>query len=59
MKNYGDSMSAITTLIANYYDLDINEMKVLSYLEDNNLVDCENGIDFEKAFNKQFPLYHH
>lgn len=59
MKNYGDSMSAITTLIANYYDLDINEMKVLSYLEDNNLVDCENGIDFEKALIKLGDKYYY
>lgn len=50
MKNYGDSITAITTLIANYYDIEINETEVISYLEEANLIDCEKGINFENAF---------
>ena len=50
MKNYGDSITAITTLISNYYNVEINEIDVINYLEDNNLIDCEKGIDFVTAF---------
>lgn len=50
MEHYGNGISAITTLIANYYDIDINMVDVLAFLEDKNLIDCNNGIDFNKAF---------
>ena len=50
MEHYGEGISAITTLIANYYDVDINIIDVLTYLEDKKLIDCDNGFDFDKAF---------
>ena len=49
MKSYGDGITAITTLIANYYNIEINESKVITYLEDANLIDCDNGINFDAA----------
>lgn len=51
IKNYGGSISAITTLIGNYYNLDVNEIDILTILEENKLIDCDNGINFDKAFN--------
>lgn len=51
MEHYGAGVSAITTLIANYYDIDINIVDVLTVLENKKLIDCTNGIDFDKAFN--------
>ena len=51
MEHYGNGISAITTLIANYYDIDINIVDVLTVLENKKLIDCTNGIDFDKAFN--------
>lgn len=51
IKNYGGSISAITTLIGNYYNLDVNEIDILTILEENKLIDCDKGVDFDKAFN--------
>lgn len=51
IKNYGNGVTAITTLISNTYGSEVNEVNVLSYLEENKLIDCENGIDFDSALN--------
>lgn len=51
IKNYGGSISAITTLIGNYYNLDVNEIDILTILEENKIIDCDKGVDFDKAFN--------
>lgn len=59
LKNYGDSISAITSLVANSYDTDIDMMEALSYLEENNLIDCENGINFDTSFKKLGELYNY
>ena len=57
MNNYGDSISAITTLIANYNRSDINIIEILTVLEENNLIDCDNGFDFDKVFEKLSEEY--
>ena len=49
LKNYGDSISAITSLISNRYYTDIDMVEVITYLEEANLIDCDNGIDFDAA----------
>lgn len=59
MKNYGSSISAISTLIANTYNSDLNIVEVISYLNKNNLIDCENGIDFDNSINKLGEKYHY
>ena len=59
MEHYGNGISAITTLIANYYDIDINMIDVLAFLEDKNLIDCNNGIDFNKAFISLGEMYNY
>lgn len=59
MEHYGNGISAITTLIANYYDIDINMIDVLAFLEDKNLIDCNNGIDFNKAFISLGEIYNY
>ena len=59
MEHYGNGISAITTLIANYYDIDINIVDVLAFLEDKNLIDCNNGIDFNKAFISLGEMYNY
>lgn len=59
LKNYGDSITAITTLISNYYGIGIDEADLISYLEDNNLVDCYNGFDFDKVFNALGEYYNY
>ena len=59
MEHYGNGISAITTLIANYYDIDINIVDVLAFLEDKNLIDCNNGIDFNKAFISLGEIYNY
>ena len=57
MKNYGDSIAAITSLIANYSETDMNVIEILDYLEENGLVDCNNGFDFDKVFNAIADMY--
>ena len=57
MKNYGDSIAAITSLIANYSETDMNVIEILDYLEENGLVDCNNGFDFDKVFNVIADMY--
>lgn len=52
MEQYGESLSAITSLISNSFSLEMNEMELIDYLEDNNLIDCENGFDFNTLFTK-------
>jgi len=59
MKNYGSSISAISTLIANAYNADLNVVEVISYLDKNKLIDCDNGIDFDNAINKLGEKYHY
>lgn len=59
MKNYGDGISAITTLISNSLDEDINEIEVISYLEDNKLIDCNNGINFDNILDKLSEKYNY
>lgn len=58
MKNYGSSITAITSLISNYYNVEINEIDLINYLEDNNLIDCEKGIDFLTAFKALQDRYY-
>ena len=57
IKNYGDSITAITTLIANAYEIDINEISIINYLENNKIIDCENGVDFDKAIKALSKKY--
>lgn len=59
IKNYGDSITAITILISNYYGTEINEVDVISFLEENKLIDCKNGIDFDTAFIKLKEKYYY
>ena len=49
MSSYGDSISALTTLIANHYNLDINIINAISYLDEAKLINCDTGIDFDSA----------
>ncbi len=57
MNNYGDSITGIITLIADYYGIDINEMDAITYLDDNKMIDCDNGFDFDTVFNKLGDRY--
>jgi hypothetical protein len=59
MKNYGDSITAITTLLSNNIGLEINEIDVISYLEKNKIIDCENDIDFDKVIKGLQDKYHY
>ena len=59
VKNYGNSISAIVTLVSNYYGVEMNEMDAIKYLEKNNLIDCENGIDFNTAFAKLGDVFYY
>lgn len=59
MKNYGDSITAITTLISNYYGVEIDEMELINYLEENDLIDCEKGIDFLTVFKALQDRYYY
>ena len=52
MTNYGNSIAAITSLISNYYSSETDLIEVLSYLENDGLVDCDKGVNFETIFNK-------
>ena len=59
MEHYGAGVSAITTLISNYYDVDINIIDVLTLLEDKKLIDCDNGFDFDKVFDALGSKYNY
>ena len=58
INNYGNSISAITSIISNAYQIEINEVELINYLEENNLIDCENGIDFDNIINKISEKYY-
>lgn len=57
MKNYGDSITAITMLISNAFGYEFNEIDILNFLDKKGLVSCEKGIDFDKAFNALSEKY--
>ena len=59
MNNYGDSLSAIMTLISNYYGIDNNEINALDYLIDNNYIDCNKGFDFDTIFKTLGNKYYY
>ena len=52
MENYGAGIAAITSLVSNYNEEEVNIIEAISYLEDNGSIDCNNGFDFETIFNK-------
>lgn len=57
MKNYGDSIAAITSLVSNYAEDEINLIEILDELEESNLIDCNNGFDFDAVLNKIADMY--
>jgi hypothetical protein len=59
MKNYGESITAITTLISNNYNTSVNEIDIIKYLDEKKLINCDNGIDFEKALNALQDKYYY
>lgn len=59
ISNYGAGISAITTLIANKFDIEVNEVNVIKYLEENNLLDCDDGFDFDNSLIKLGDKYYY
>lgn len=59
ISNYGSGISAITTLIANKFDIEVNEVNVIKYLEENNLLDCDDGFDFDNSLIKLGDKYYY
>ena len=57
MRNYGDSIAAITSLISNYAKTDINIIDVIDELENRKLIDCNNGFNFDSAINAIADMY--
>ena len=57
LKNYGNGLAAITSLISNYSETDLNIIEFLDMLEENKLIDCNNGFDFNSAFIKSADYY--
>ena len=52
MEQYGSGISAIATLISTKYNFDLNIIYIITYLDNNKLIDCNNGFDFNAGFVK-------
>ncbi len=50
LKHYGNSISALTMLMSNEFESEFDEIDIKNYAENNKLVDCNNGINFENLF---------
>lgn len=57
MTNYGSSITALTMLMSTTFETEFNEVEIKNFAVNNKLVDCKNGVDFNKLFTSLADQY--
>lgn len=51
MKNYGSNITALSIIVSSLYDENIDPIKILNLSIENNIFDCETGVNTDELIN--------